>query len=133
MPPVEPPRRHASGATQTDDSEFLDLRTLQMASAGQQDDIVALRRDLQQAIANSASAMHMSAAVARQKGHLYPVQRAGQDRIGWRAPRAFHGKPFGPLQPVDVIDAGAADHGNFRLCHEVALGLSCGQSIKLGP
>ena len=85
------------------------------------------------AVGNGRGRMHMSASVARQKGHLYPVQRAGQDRIGGRAPGAFHGKPFGPLQPVDVIDAGAADHGNFRLSHEVALGLSCAQSIKLGP
>ena len=63
MPPVEPPRKHAANGTQTEASEFLDLRTLQMASAGQQDDIVALRRDLQQAIANSASAMHTATAV----------------------------------------------------------------------
>ena len=82
------------------------------------------------AVGDGRGRMHMPAAVARQKGHVDPVERAGQDRVGWRAPRAFHGKPLGPLQAIDIIDAGAADHGDFRLCHEGAFGLSWRQSIK---
>ena len=53
-----PPRRHLSASsTQTEVSEFLDLRQLQLASSQQQQQLHQLRSDLQQAQSSSAVAV----------------------------------------------------------------------------
>ena len=66
--------------------------------------------------------MHMTAPMAGQKGHRHPVERAGEDRIRGHAPRGFHRAPFGPLQPVNLVEPGAPDYPDHCLCHVL---LSC--------
>ena len=59
-------------ASQTDTSEFLDLRQLQLASSQQQSQLVHLRNELQTALAQAAQAVERTAgntATARIRHH----------------------------------------------------------------
>ena len=69
------------------------------------------------AVGHGRGGMDMAAPVAGQKGHRHTLERAGEDRVGWRAPRGFDLLPRGPLQPVDLVESRAADHPDHRLCH----------------
>ena len=69
--------RLAASSTQTDTSEFLDLRSLQLASSQQQDQLVHLRSELQNALAQSAAAISQSTAntAAERDEHYRSVVR----------------------------------------------------------
>ena len=77
----------------------------------------SLKRVDIRAVGDRGRRMHMPPAMARQKDHGDPVQRSGQHLIRRRAPRSLNRDPIGILKPVDVVNAGAADHGDFRICH----------------
>ena len=67
--------------------------------------------------------MHVPAPVPRQKRHRPAVQRAGQDLVRRRAEGALHLAPLRAFQPLDLVDARAADHPDHGLCH--ALSFPC--------
>ena len=60
-----------------------------------------------------APALFLAAAVARQETHVDAGNAAGQDRIRWFAPRRLHADPARILQPVDGIEARAADDADL--------------------
>ena len=69
------------------------------------------------AVGDGGRAVDVTPPVTRQEGHRHPVERTRQNGVRRRAPGGLDAGPFRALKPVDVIDAGAADHGNFRLGH----------------
>ena len=69
------------------------------------------------AIGDGGRPVDVASTVPWQERHLHPVQRAGQDLVRGGAPGAVHRLPCRALQPVDVIDARSADHGDHRIRH----------------
>ena len=62
--------------------------------------------------------MDMATAMAGQKHQVHPGIGAGQKLVRRLTPGAFDGLPGGIFQPVDLIDAGAADDAENGFGHE---------------
>ena len=70
-------------ATQTDATEFLDLRQLQLASTQQEEQLVQLRNDLQAALSQAAAAVDRTAsATASERDEPQPFQAMSRANPG---------------------------------------------------
>ena len=72
------------------------------------------RRDVG-AVGHGRGRVDVAPAVARQEHHPRAAQRTVQQRVRRRPPRRVGGAPLRVLQPVDVVEARAADDADHRL------------------
>ena len=69
------------------------------------------------AVRHGGRRMHMAAPVSGQKHHVNAIQLPAKQLIGRCAKGGGNIDPFRAVQAIDVINARAADHGNFGCGH----------------
>ena len=122
-----------------DDDEMTGRQILAQAADRRQRDHFGAAEPLQRvdigAVVQMAGRERMAAAVTRQEHAAHAGEAAFQQRVGRVAPGRRHAAPHFLLQPVHVIQAGAADDADDGLDAGVAHArpLTCGMGRKRQP